>query len=71
MKKNSGIPTLFKGGVVQIAQWFFIPLGVILLAYFFKALVFNDLVCCIFSIFIVVLSTLVAVYYKKLRTSKS
>lgn len=56
---------------IYIAQWFFIPLGVILLAYFFKALVFNDLVCCIFSIFIVVLSTLVAVYYKKLRTSKS
>ena len=55
---------------IYIAQWFFIPLGVILLVYLFKSLVFNDLICAIFSIFIVVLSTLVAVYYKKLRTSK-
>ena len=56
---------------IYIVQWCFIPLGVIFLAYLFKNLIFTDLICSIFSTCILILSTAVAVYYKKFKTSKS
>lgn len=56
---------------IYIAQWFFIPLGVIFLVYFFRDLVFTDLGCTIYSIVVLVLSTVVALYYKKLTTRKN
>jgi positive regulator of sigma E activity len=55
---------------IYIAQWFFIPVTVILISYFFRDLVLNDLVTTIIAIFMLVISTLVALGYKKLRTSK-
>ncbi len=56
---------------IYIAQWCFIPLGVIFLVYMFKDIVFTDLISAIFSICMLILSTLFAIYYKKLRTHKS
>ena len=53
---------------IYIAQWCFIPLGVIFLVYLFKDIVFSDLISAIFSIAMLILSALVAVHYKKLRT---
>jgi len=56
---------------IYIAQWFFIPLGVIFISYFFKSLVFTDLVSTIYAIVMLVISTLVAVYYKKFKKSRA
>lgn len=56
---------------IYIAQWFFIPLTVILIVYLFKGIVFNDLITIIIAICILVLSTVVAMGYKKLKTKKS
>lgn len=56
---------------IYIAQWFFIPLGVIFVSYFFKTLVFTDLVSTIYAIVMLVISTLVAVYYKKFKKSRA
>lgn len=53
---------------IYISQWCFIPLGVIFLVYLFKGIVFTDLISAVFSIVMLVLSTVFAVYYKKLRT---
>lgn len=56
---------------IYIVQWFFIPLTVIFIVYFNKGVVFGDLENSIISICMLVLSTVVALGYKKLRTSKS
>ena len=56
---------------IYIAQWCFIPLGVIFLTYFFKDLVFTDLISAIYSIVMLILATVVALYYKKLRKRKN
>lgn len=56
---------------IYIVQWFFIPVLIILISYFFKDVVLNDLLISIFAIFIIILSTSVALGYKKLRTAKS
>ena len=56
---------------IYIAQWFFIPIAVILITYFSKDLLLTDLVTSIFAICILIISTLVALGYKKIRTSKS
>lgn len=53
---------------LYIAQWCFIPLGAIFLLYLFKGLVFTDLIAAVYSIFMLILSTAFAVYYKKLRS---
>jgi hypothetical protein len=53
--------------VVQIAQWFFVPLTGILIAYFFRNLVIGDLLNSIIAICMLVLATLVALGYNKLR----
>ena len=55
---------------IYIAQWFFIPVTIILITYFAKDLVLNDLVTTIISICMLVISTAVALGYKKLRTPK-
>ena len=57
--------------VIYIAQWCFIPIGIILLAYLFKGLVFTDVISAIYSICILILSTLFAVNYKKWRKSSN
>ncbi len=54
---------------IYIAQWFLIPL--LIIDYHSRGIVFNDLTASIFSIFIIILATLIALGYKKLRTSKS
>ena len=46
---------------------FFLPLGVIFLVYLFKDMVFTDLISAVYSTVIIIISTLFAVYYKKLR----
>jgi hypothetical protein len=55
---------------IYIAQWFFIPVTVILITYFARDLVLNDLMTTIIAICILIISTLVALGYKKLKTSK-
>ena len=52
---------------IYIAQWFFVPISGILIAYFFKDLVMNDLLTAILSICIIIIATMVALGYKKLR----
>lgn len=54
---------------IYIMQWLFIPVGIILLVYLVKGIVLTDLIAAVFSIFIVALSTVFAVYYKKLRAA--
>ena len=54
---------------IYIAQWFFVPVTGILIAYFFKDLVMNDLLSSILAICMIILATLVALGYKKLRTA--
>lgn len=56
---------------IYIAQWFFIPLTIIFIVYFNKNIVFGDLENTVISICMLILSTVVALGYKKLRTSKS
>ncbi len=56
---------------IYIAQWFFIPVTVILITYFARGLVLNDLVTSLIAVFILIISTAVALGYKKLTTSKS
>lgn len=56
---------------IYIAQWFFIPVTVILITYFAKDLLLTDLVTTLIVIGMLVISTAVALGYKKLRTSKS
>ena len=55
---------------IYVIQWCLIPLGVIFIAYLFKDFVFTDLMSAIYSVCILIISTVLAVYYKKLRTSK-
>ena len=52
---------------IYIAQWCLIPLGVIFLVYIFKDILFTDIICAVYSIFMLILSAAVAVYYKKIR----
>lgn len=52
---------------IYIAQWFFVPLTGILIAYFFRNLVIGDLLNSIIAICMLVLATLVALGYNKLR----
>ena len=54
---------------IYIAQWFFIPITVILVSYFFKGIVLNDLVSAVIAVIMLVVSTLVALGYKKLKTA--
>lgn len=53
---------------IYIAQWLFIPLTIIFISYFVKDDVYNDLQTFIISVCILILSTLVALGYKKLVT---
>jgi hypothetical protein len=53
--------------IIYIAQWFFIPLTIILLAYLAKDLVMHDLLASIIAICILILSTAIALGYKKLK----
>lgn len=52
---------------IYIAQWFFIPITIIVIIYFVKDIVFNDFLAAIISIIMLIVSTLVALGYKKLR----
>ncbi|WP_406534980.1 acyltransferase family protein [Methanobrevibacter sp.] len=56
---------------IYIAQWFFIPVTIVLITYFAKDLVLNDFVTTIIAIVMLIISTAAALGYKKLRTSKS
>ncbi|WP_407393901.1 heparan-alpha-glucosaminide N-acetyltransferase domain-containing protein [Methanobrevibacter sp.] len=53
---------------IYIAQWFFIPVTIVLITYFAKDLVLTDLVTTIISICMLIISTAAALAYKKLRT---
>ena len=52
---------------IYVLQWLFVPLTVILISYFFKDLVLNDWVNTAISIGIIILSTVGALFYKKLE----
>ena len=53
---------------IYIAQWFFIPVTVLLITYLAKDLLLTDLITSIISIFMIIISTLAALGYKKLRS---
>lgn len=53
---------------IYIFQWLFIPLTVIFISYFFKDLVLTDWISTIISICMIILSTVCALYYKKLKS---
>lgn len=55
---------------IYVAQWYFIPLFMTLIEYFYKGIVFTDLSITLISIFILVISTLAALLYSKYKTSK-
>lgn len=52
---------------IYISQWFFVPLTIIFISYFFEKLVLNDLLTSIISICMIILATAVALGYKKLK----
>lgn len=54
---------------IYVIQWCLIPLGVIFITYLFEYFVFTDLMSFIYSVCILIISTVLAVYYKKLRAS--
>ena len=56
---------------IYIAQWFFVPVTGILIAYFFKDLVINDLLNSLLAICIIIIATLIAQGYKKLKTGSN
>ena len=56
---------------IYIAQWCFIPLGIILISYLFKDFVFTDLASALYAIIILILSTIVALAIKKLTVKKT
>ena len=53
---------------IYVFQWLLIPLTVILISYFFKDLILTDLLSSLISIFMIILSTVCALYYKKLKS---
>jgi uncharacterized membrane protein len=55
---------------IYIAQWFFVPLTIIFISYFFRNLVLTDLVTAIIAICMIIIATVVALGYRKLTTSK-
>ena len=56
---------------IYIIQWLFLNVVIILLAYIFKGIVFTDWMAIIISTFILVISTIYAVNYKKMRKRKA
>ena len=56
---------------IYIAQWFFIPVTIVLIESFAKGLVLNDVITAVISIVMLIISTAVALLYKKLRASIS
>ncbi|WP_295591068.1 hypothetical protein [uncultured Methanobrevibacter sp.] len=54
---------------IYIAQWFFVPLTIIFLSYFFRDLIINDLLNSIIAICMILLATLVSIGYNKLKNS--
>lgn len=53
---------------IYIAQWFFIPITIILVTYFARNMVLNDWITAIISIFMLLISTAAALAYKKLQS---
>lgn len=53
---------------IYVAQWYLIPITFILICYFNKGVVFNDLSITIISVFILVASILLSIANKKIRT---
>ena len=56
---------------IYIAQWFFIPVTIVLIESFAKGVVLNDLITAVISIVMLIISTVVALFYKKLMASIS
>lgn len=54
--------------MIYIVQWLFVPLTIIFISYFAKDLVLNDLLTSIISICMIILATVVALGYKKLKS---
>lgn len=52
---------------IYIAQWFIIPAGIVLLVYLIKGIVFDDLIITVFSIFVLILATLLAMGHRKIK----
>lgn len=55
---------------IYVAQWYFIPLFMTFIEYFYKGFVFTDSSITLISIFILVISTLAALLYSKYKPTK-
>ena len=55
---------------IYVVQWCLIPLGIIFITYLFKEFVFTNLTSSLYSVCILVISTVLALAYKKLRSPK-
>ncbi|WP_407421833.1 heparan-alpha-glucosaminide N-acetyltransferase domain-containing protein [Methanobrevibacter sp.] len=68
---SNGFTTLSKHVTgIYVAQWYFIPLFMTFIEYFYKGIVFTDLSIILISIFILVISTLAALLYSKYKQTK-
>lgn len=56
--------------MIYIVQWFYIPVVMILIVYIFKDIVFTDLILFLFTVSMIILSTLTAMLYKNKTTSR-
>lgn len=54
--------------MIYIAQWYYIPITIILIVYLIKGNVFTDLSVFLIAIFIIAISTLSAIGYKNLKS---
>lgn len=54
--------------IIYIVQWFYIPVMMILTVYIFKDMVFTDLTLFLFTVFMIIISTLTAMLYKKIKS---
>ena len=62
----AGILSRYINGI-YIAQWFLLPISIVLIDYFVKGIVFNDLNVTVISILVLILSTLFAMGYRNFR----
>lgn len=56
---------------IYIIQWFLVPEVIILLVYFINSITFTDWMAALIAIAILIVSTIAAVYYKKLRSGNA
>lgn len=56
--------------IIYVIQWLIIPIIMILIEYYIKGIVFTDLTLFTYSIIIIIISTIISIYIKKIITPK-